>query len=505
MTSTQDRSTNTDEAQLAALGYSGDFHRSMSLFANLSLGFTYLSPLVAVYSLFAFSLRLGGPPAIWWIIIAGFGQAAVALVMGEVVSQYPLAGGIYPWARRLWGRRYAWVVSWIYLCAVIVTVTSVAEFSAGFIQPLLGIQPSNLADLIAASTLLLTALAFNFAGTRMLARIAKIGLAAELIGVIVLGIFLLFFKRCQPFSVLTDSLGVGSDRPYLLAFLGAALTGLFLFYGFEACGDVAEEVVNPGRRIPQAMILTILIGGVSAMVSYAGYVLAAPNLRDIVDGAESNPIPAILNSALGAAGSRGFLVIAITAFISCVLSLQAAASRLLYSFARDRMLPGSTWLAHMSNNHKVPTHALLVACLVPIAVCVSVYVYPTALSRITAFAVLGIYLAFQAVVLAALRQRIRGWRPGGVWTLGRWGFAVNTAALGYGIVAIALLLMPTPDAQGFLDRWIVAIGMGVVLAAGLGYLALGRPDRHSDNYGEGDAREVADTLRRLRSEHAARD
>ena len=82
MTSTQDRSTNTDEAQLAALGYSGDFHRSMSLFANLSLGFTYLSPLVAVYSLFAFSLRLGGPPAIWWIIIAGFGQAAVALGMG---------------------------------------------------------------------------------------------------------------------------------------------------------------------------------------------------------------------------------------------------------------------------------------------------------------------------------------------------------------------------------------------------------------------------------------
>ena len=53
--------TAAEEAHLVALGYSGkDFHRSMSLWANLALGFTYLSPLVGVYSLFAYSLTLGG-------------------------------------------------------------------------------------------------------------------------------------------------------------------------------------------------------------------------------------------------------------------------------------------------------------------------------------------------------------------------------------------------------------------------------------------------------------
>ena len=47
----------SDESHLAALGYSGqDFHRSMSLWSNMALGFTYLSPLVGVYSLFAYSL-----------------------------------------------------------------------------------------------------------------------------------------------------------------------------------------------------------------------------------------------------------------------------------------------------------------------------------------------------------------------------------------------------------------------------------------------------------------
>src|SRR4029077_5002533 len=105
--------------------------------------------------------------------------------------------------------------------------------------------------------------------------------------------------------------------------------------------------------------------------------------------------------------------IAITAFISCVLSLQAAGSRLIYASARDRMLPMSGWLSRLSERHSVPTNSLLVACVVPIIICLYVYAAPDQLPRITAFAVLGIYVAFQAVVLAALRQRLEGWRPTG--------------------------------------------------------------------------------------------
>jgi hypothetical protein len=76
----------------------------------------------------------------------------------------------------------------------------------------------------------------------MLSRIARIGLTAELIGVIVLGLYLLLFQREQPFSIFFDPLGAGGESAYLFTFLGASLSGLFLFYGFEACGGVAEEV-----------------------------------------------------------------------------------------------------------------------------------------------------------------------------------------------------------------------------------------------------------------------
>jgi amino acid transporter len=407
-----------DEDHLAALGYSGEFKRSMGLWANMALGFTYLSPLVGVYSLFAYSLSIGGPPSIWWLVIVGVGQLLVSLVFGEVVSQYPLAGGIYPWTRRLWTRRYAWIVSWIYIWAIIVTVTAVAEFGSGFVAALFGVEATPGFTLLTVVALLLIAFAFNYSGTRMLARIARIGLAAELIGVIALGLYLLLFRREQPFSIFFDSLGAGGDQSYVATFLAASLSGLFLFYGFEACGDVAEEVADPTRRIPRAMILTILVGGVSGLVSYAGYVLAAPDLQGIVDGADADPIPSILENSLGTVGSKVFLLITVTAFISCVLSLQAAGSRLLYAFARDRMLPASRWLSHVSEKHAVPTNSLLVVCVVPLLIALFVFWRPDTLARVTAFAVLGIYVAFQAVVLAALRQRIKGWRPAGLWNLG---------------------------------------------------------------------------------------
>ena len=292
-------------------------------------------------------------------------------------------------------------------------------------------------------------------------------------------------------------MGAGGNDAYIVTFFGASLAGLFLFYGFEACGGVAEEVADPTRRIPRAMQMTILVGGVSALMSYAGYVLAAPNLQAIVDGEVADPIPSILEDTLGTVGSKFFLLIAITAFVSCVLSLQAAGSRLIYSSARDHMLPFSPWLSHMSAKHAVPTNALLVACVVPILICLYVFAYPEQLTKVTAFAVLGIYIAFQAVVLAALRQRVKGWRPAGNWNLGGAGMLVNVVALAYGIMAIYLLIRPG-DTGVFVDDWIVALGLLVVLGTGLAYLFLAKPDAHSEDKPEGDAIEVANLLRSLR-------
>ena len=442
------------------------FNRSIGLISNFALGFTYLSPLTAVYSLFALAVTLAGPPAVWWILIVACGQLLVALVFGEVASQYPITGGLYPWARRLWGKKYAWIAAWIYLWALVVTITSIAEYTSTFVESLFHYGQTPATMLLTSVVLLLLMMAVNMSGTKNLARVAKIGFWCEIVSVIALGIYLLIFHRSQPFSVIFDSMGVlAQDGSYSTAFMSAALMGLFMFFGFEACGNVAEEVKNPSKKIPIAMILSIVFGAISAIISVMGYLLASPNLVSIVNGKTADPIPAILNEALGETGATVFIIVAIIAMLSCILSLQAALSRLIFSFSRDRMLPGSEWMSKISKNG-VPDNAMVVSCLLPVIICVWVYFQPDNLSRITAFAVIGIYISFQMVVLAALRQRLKGWKPAGEWTIGGWGTLVNVLALAYGLCGIWLLAQPA-DSSDFIDRWTVLFGLAIVVGSGL--------------------------------------
>src|ERR1051326_5505730 len=133
-----------DSAQLAALGYTAKFDRSMSVWENFALGFTYLSPVVGVYSVFALGFSPGGPPMWWSYFLAATGQFLVCLIFGEVVSQFPISGGLYPWARRLVGQRWAWMAGWIYGWALFTTIAAVAVGAGPFLANLLGFTASPL-------------------------------------------------------------------------------------------------------------------------------------------------------------------------------------------------------------------------------------------------------------------------------------------------------------------------------------------------------------------------
>ncbi|KXF54373.1 amino acid permease [Rhodococcus sp. SC4] len=497
------KTLDADEAYLKSLGYEQTFERKISLWGNFALGFVYLSPMVGVVAMFGVGLAIAGPPAIFWIILVGIGQFLVALVFGEIVSQFPLAGGIYQWARRLWGGRYAWQMSWQYIWCIMIAIATTALFGSDFVVSLFkgtADEPSVTATptekLWITLAMLGICLLFNLTGTRTLALIAKIGLAGELIGIIVVGLYLLVFERKQEFSVFFDSLGAGGSDGYIKAFLGASLVGLLLFYGFEACGEVAEETPNPARSIPRAMQMTVGIGGAAALLAYGGFVLAAPNLPAIISGDDSNPIPTIMQDSIGTVGTKLFLVVALTSFLAGVMSQQAAASRLVFSFARDDMFPGSRIFKKVSETrHHLPVNALLAINVVPVLLTLFNYFSPDGLLRIAAFQVLAGYVAFQMVVLAALRARIRGWRPAGIWNLGRFGMVINIAALAYGILACIMLAKPSGDAAlPFFDRWTALIGFIIVSALGLTYMLITKPELKS-TAPEGDAKEVADRIR----------
>lgn len=470
----------SDAAQLASLGYESEFRRDMSPWANFSLGFTYLSPVVGVYTLFAFALAQGGPPMIWSFFIVGLGQLLVALVFSEVVAQYPVAGGVYPWARRLWGRKWAWMTGWVYLMAILVTIASVAYGAGPFLSQVLGFEVSINSTILCAIGILVLSTIINFLGTKVLAVAAVIGFAAEIIGALIVGGWLLLTQRHHGLGVLFDSFSAQGSDSYFYAFAAAGLIGIFQYYGFEACGDVAEEVPNPGVLIPKAMRRTIYIGGAAATFVCLALILAVADIPAVIAGKDLTPVDTLLNEAFGPIGAKIVLCIVLISFLSCVMSLQAAASRLAYSYGRDDMIIGSRLLKKFSAARHIPPYALLVAAILPAIIVLGSVVSEDALTKVISFAAFGIYLGFQMVVFAALRARLKGWKPSGKYQLGKWGLAVNIGALVYGIIAMIDMCWPrTPDAAWY-DNYIVLLSGIIVVAVGLLYMMIHRSYGHSN-------------------------
>ena len=464
-----------DAAQLKELGLTSGFERSMSFWENFSLGFTYLSPVVGVYSVFAMALKAGGPPMFWNYILVGLGQLLVCLVFGEVVSQYPISGGLYPWTLRLIGKRTAWMAAWVYGWALFTTVAAVAVGGSPFMAQLLGLTLSPAAAIWVAVAMIVVTTLLNVSGTKLLGRVAMFGFVCELVGAIVVGGYLLTFHRHNPLSILWDTGSFGSGASYLPAFLASSVAAMFCYYGFEACADVAEETPNAGTAIPKSMRMTIYIGGGAATFVCLALLLALPDLGAAVSGAEADPVGATLKGALGMTGFRVVLAIVMVSFLSCLLSLQAAASRLLYSFARDQMIFGSGLLSRLSPNTKVPVAALIVTGVVPALIASLGHWLQDAVNTIISFAAIGIYVAFQMVVASALIARARGWVPAGKFTLGAWGWPVNVAAFVYGAGAVLNMIWPRSPADPWYVNYAMLVTTAAVVLSGLVYLAVGRP------------------------------
>src|SRR5215475_2859429 len=186
-----------EDARLQSLGYKPQLSRVLGLFANFSVAFTYLSPMVGIYSLFVLGLGSGGPAYVWttWLPVAG--MLLVALVFGELASHYPIAGALYQYSKYNVGRRYGWFVGWFYGIALLVTVASVDTGVVGYVCALVQswfgwkLDPtSHLVILVITLILLVIQSVLNVTGAKVMGRVAQFGVYVEILGTVGIAIIL---------------------------------------------------------------------------------------------------------------------------------------------------------------------------------------------------------------------------------------------------------------------------------------------------------------------------
>ncbi|MDP9017795.1 MAG: amino acid permease [Candidatus Eremiobacteraeota bacterium] len=501
---------NTEDGRLEALGYRQELSRVLSLFDNFSVAFSYLSPMVGIYSLYTLGLGTGGPRYIWTIPIVVGLMMLVASVFGELSSEYPLSGALYQYGKFNVGPRYGWFVGWIYGFALLATVASVDSGAVGYVTALSNIwfkTHLNAADnatifAITGAIILLSAI-LNSVGAKIMGQVARLGVYVETIGTF--GVFIALaihgFHQGFAFTFTSQSVEYLKTNPLSLNFGGswwtgaalvAVLANVYIFFGFESAGDISEETVDAQRQVPKAMRSALLYGGIASFILVLGLLLATPQtgIAGVVNGG-INSILAVLPGWL----QDFFLVMVIIAFFSCGTAVQGAGARVAFALARDGALPLSHKIKQISARNHAPVNAILVGTIVPFLFLLLVLINPSkpvhilwfdypahvnALYALVSFATSGIYLAFFLTVLGALIARSRGWSPSGAFTLGKWGLPVTIGAALYLFLMLLNIVWPSALSSGravFNYGWVTLLVMTIIVILGAIYEAIARPDR----------------------------
>jgi APA family basic amino acid/polyamine antiporter len=333
-----------------------------------------------------------------------------AIQLSELGTTLPRSGGQYVFARHALGRYAGFVVGWsdwISSCGSTAAVAIVAgEFSAALVPSLSGAAVAG--ALVGIFT------AVQWRGILPGSRTQNVTSAMKALAFVLL-IAAAFALGGDDAPSASQALAVPAGAGLAAAFVLALQSVIYTYDGWSAAIYFSEEVRNPGRDIPRAMIGgVLLIIAVYLLVNAAFlYVLplAAMAGEEFAAGAAASAI-------FGEYGDAVFRVITIVGMLSAINALQLMASRVLFAMSRDGSVSGR--LARV-NTGGTPTTALLLSAVVALLFIHLGRTFETVITVLAFFFVANYTLSFTSVFVLRRREpdRPRPYRAWGYpWTTG---------------------------------------------------------------------------------------
>ena len=276
-------------------------------------------------------------------LFAGFSYAELSSIFPKVAAEYIFVKNVFK------NNFFAFIIGWLTAITAMITAATVALGFGGYL-----IQFVDLPIIISAILLIGVLSVVNFIGIRESSWtniVFTIVEAAGLILVIVIGFTISAPEPVNYFESPTGFTGV------IIAFV----LSFFAFIGFEAMANVAEEVRNPKKTIPRAIILSVFISAlIYVLVSLA--VVRVINWEDL--SLSSAPLAEVVKRGLGAQGQIILTGIALFAITNTVLITLVTGSRIIFGMARDKSFP--YLLAKVHSKTKTPWAAIIGIMLVAI-------------------------------------------------------------------------------------------------------------------------------------------
>ena len=382
--------------------------------------------------------------------IAALIMIIIAFNYNFMIDKFPVAGGEFTYTQEAFGEKHAFICSWFlglsYLAIVPLNATALALigrnlmnniFQVGFHYRVAGYD-IYLGEIILAIVALLLLAFLSIRGVHFTGMF-QTGLVLALVaGVLIITIAALANPNVG-FSNLTP--GFYSGKAPIAGILAVVAVAPWAFVGFDTMPQAAEEFKFSTGKTKTLMILSILFGAavyvmlntVTAAVvpegyaSWVAYIDALPKLSGLI----SLPTFHAGYQLLGNAGVVFLGVAVLCAILSGMIGFYMATSRLLYSMAKEKVIP--SWFGQLHEKYKTPAHAIIFILLIAL---IAPFFGRTALGWIVDMSSIGAAIGYGYTSLAAFKYAKKEKNAGIIIT----GIVGSIMALAF----IVLLLVPIP-------------------------------------------------------------
>ncbi|MCK4224466.1 MAG: amino acid permease [candidate division Zixibacteria bacterium] len=311
------------------------FSRELGLLEATTLGVGAMIG-AGIFILSGMAAGIAGPAATISYILCGLMTLFTALSYSELSSSIPLAGGGYTFVHQGLGGYIAFLSGWALIFGSVVACALYALGFAEHFNPLLDlvvkISPPIKFSAFAIALLLLL---INIKGTKESGKTQNFFTLAKI------AMLIIFIGLCIPY------VKVGNLKPFapfgFTGIISATALIYISFFGFELISSASEEIKNPKKTVPKAILLSLFI----PMLIYVGVVLVSVGILDYQTlGTSAAPLVLIAGKVLGSYGLLFVLIAGLLATISALNATVLAAARQTYAMGRDGYLPGKIFRLH---------------------------------------------------------------------------------------------------------------------------------------------------------------
>lgn len=240
---------------------------------------------------------------------------------------------------------------------------------------------------------------------------------------------------------------------------------------------MCEEVQNPEREVPRAIVLSVAAAGITGVIFLIPIIFVLPDVQTLLSVPSGQPIGLLFKTVTGsAAGGFGLLFLLLGILFFAGIGALTAASRCTYAFARDGAIPGSRLWKQVDKRLDIPFWALVLSTVVDCILGLIYFGSTAAFNSFTGCATICLSTSYGLPIFISL---IRGRKAvkHSPFSLGKSGFVINCLTIVWIIFAVILFCMPValPVTLSSMN-YASVVFMGFAAISVIWYLIRGRKD-----------------------------